>query len=86
MLIQRVPWEIALKNQGVQEGWTYLKKETLRAQEQAVPMGQKMSEFEHKGKQLLPHLYCRQLELPQIWYLLITLKSKVEGGKAEEDF
>ena len=26
-LVQRVPWETALKNKGVQEGWTYFKKD-----------------------------------------------------------
>ncbi|KAJ7419191.1 adaptin ear-binding coat-associated protein 1 [Willisornis vidua] len=43
MLIQTVPWEIALKNKGFQEGWTYFKKEILKVQEQTVPMCQKMS-------------------------------------------
>lgn len=37
-LIWRVPWETAFENKGVQEGWTYFKKEVLKAQEQTVPM------------------------------------------------
>ncbi|TRZ14243.1 hypothetical protein HGM15179_012868 [Zosterops borbonicus] len=37
-LIQRVPWEEALKNKGVQENWVLFKTEFLRAQEQTVPV------------------------------------------------
>ena len=37
-LIDRVPWEAVLKGKGVQEGWTFFKKEILKVQEQAVPM------------------------------------------------
>ena len=37
-LVDRVPWEAVLKGKGVQEGWTFFKKEILKAQEQAVPM------------------------------------------------
>ncbi|KAK4824299.1 LOW QUALITY PROTEIN: hypothetical protein QYF61_013044 [Mycteria americana] len=42
-LVDRVPWEAVLKGKGVQEGWTFFKKEILKAQEQAVSMCQKMS-------------------------------------------
>ncbi|KAK4825741.1 hypothetical protein QYF61_002180 [Mycteria americana] len=42
-LVDRVPWEAALKGKGLQEGWTFFKKEILKVQEQAVPMCQKMS-------------------------------------------
>ncbi|KAK4824255.1 hypothetical protein QYF61_012521 [Mycteria americana] len=42
-LVDRVPWEAVLKGKGVQEGWTFFKKEILKAQEQAVPMCQKTS-------------------------------------------
>ena len=38
MLLERLPWKRVLKGKGVQEGWTFFKKEFLRAQEQAVPM------------------------------------------------
>ncbi|XP_027758991.1 chromodomain-helicase-DNA-binding protein 1-like [Empidonax traillii] len=41
MLIGRVLWETALKNKGIQEGWTYFKKEILKVQEQDVSMCQK---------------------------------------------
>lgn len=34
-LVGRVPWEIPLGT-GVQEGWTFLKKEIIKAQKQAV--------------------------------------------------
>ena len=37
-LIQKVPWEAALKNKGVQERWVCLKTDILRAQEQTVPV------------------------------------------------
>ncbi|KAK4823271.1 LOW QUALITY PROTEIN: hypothetical protein QYF61_000366 [Mycteria americana] len=37
-LDDRVPWEAVLKGKGVQEGWTFFKKEILKGQEQAVPM------------------------------------------------
>jgi len=41
-LIDRVPWEAVLKGRGVQEGWSFFKKEILKAREQAIPMYQKM--------------------------------------------
>ena len=36
-LVAGVPWESLLKGKGVQEAWTLLKMEILKAQEQAVP-------------------------------------------------
>ena len=42
-LINKIPWEAALKDMGVQEGWTYFKREVLKAQEQAVPVCPKTS-------------------------------------------
>ncbi|PKU38713.1 hypothetical protein llap_10978 [Limosa lapponica baueri] len=44
-LPDKIPWEDALKDTGVQEGWAYFKKEVLKAQEQAVPMCQKKSRW-----------------------------------------
>jgi len=49
MLIERVPWEKVLKGKGVQEGWTFFKEEVLKAQEQAVPMCQKMTRLAEQG-------------------------------------
>jgi len=43
-LVDRDCWEAVLKRKGVQEGWTFFKKEILKVQEQAVPMHQKMSQ------------------------------------------
>ena len=43
-LLQRVPWEAALKNKGVQERWACFKTEILRAQEQTVPVCPKVSQ------------------------------------------
>ena len=40
-LVERVPWETVLKGKGVQEGWTFFKKEILMAQDQAIPMRRK---------------------------------------------
>ena len=37
-LVQRVPWEAALKNKGVQERLVCFKTEILRAQEHTVPV------------------------------------------------
>ncbi|PKU39519.1 rna-directed dna polymerase from mobile element jockey-like [Limosa lapponica baueri] len=42
-LLDKIPWVAALKDIGGQEGWTYSKKEVLKAQEQAVPVCQKTS-------------------------------------------
>ncbi|KAK4822026.1 hypothetical protein QYF61_006939 [Mycteria americana] len=42
-LVDRVPWEAALKGKGVQEGWTFFKEKVLKAQEQAVPRCRKTS-------------------------------------------
>ena len=47
-LVDRVPWEAVLKVKGVQEGWTFFKKEILKAQEQAVPMCWKTSRRERR--------------------------------------
>ena len=38
-LIDKIPWEAALKDMGVQEGWTYFKREVLKAQEQGKETG-----------------------------------------------
>ncbi|KAK4813839.1 hypothetical protein QYF61_001937 [Mycteria americana] len=43
-LVNRVPWEAALKGKGVQEGWTFFKEEVLKAQERAVPRCRKTSQ------------------------------------------
>jgi len=42
-LVDRVIWEVVLKSKGVQESWTFFKKEILKIQEQAVPKCQKTS-------------------------------------------
>ncbi|KAK4821701.1 hypothetical protein QYF61_027773 [Mycteria americana] len=44
-LADRGPWEAVLKGKGVQEGWTFFKKEILQAQEQAIPMCRKMTRW-----------------------------------------
>ncbi|PKU26822.1 adaptin ear-binding coat-associated protein 1 [Limosa lapponica baueri] len=42
-LVERMPWEAVLKGKGIQEGWTFFKKEVLKVQEQAVPRCYKTS-------------------------------------------
>lgn len=42
-LVQGVPWETMLNNKGVEEAWTFFKKEILKVWKLAVPMCQKMS-------------------------------------------
>ncbi|KAK4827572.1 hypothetical protein QYF61_019196 [Mycteria americana] len=42
--VDRVPWEAVVKGKGVQEGWTFFKKEILKVQEQAIPICRKMSQ------------------------------------------
>ena len=46
-LVDRVPWEAVLKDKGVQETWTPFKKE-IKAQEQTIPMRQKLSRRERR--------------------------------------
>jgi len=45
ILSERVPWETVLKGKGVQAGWTFFKKQVLKAQEQAVPMCRKTNRW-----------------------------------------
>lgn len=42
-LVERVLWDTVLKGKGVQEGWTFFKKEVFKAQEHAIPMHRKMN-------------------------------------------
>ena len=48
-LLNKIPWEAALKEMGVQEGWTYFKSEVLKAQERAVPVCRKTSRRGRSG-------------------------------------
>lgn len=40
-LINIVSWEAVLTGKGVQEGWSFFKREILKAEEQAVPICKK---------------------------------------------
>lgn len=44
-LVDAVPWKAFLKGKEVQEGWMFLKKEILKAQELDDPMCQKINEW-----------------------------------------
>jgi len=43
ILVDRVSWEAVLKGKGVHESWTFFNKVILKAQEQGIPVCQKMS-------------------------------------------
>ena len=60
-LVAGVPWESLLTGRGVQEAWTLLKMEILKAQEQAAPECRKAS---HRGKR--PAWMNRELLL-RLW-------------------
>ncbi|KAK4815414.1 hypothetical protein QYF61_001402 [Mycteria americana] len=73
-------WETVPKGKGVQEGWTFFKKETLKAQEQAVPTCQKTSQ---RGRQ--PAWLNREL------WLELRKKKRVydfwkKGQATQEDY
>ncbi|KAK4818351.1 hypothetical protein QYF61_011448 [Mycteria americana] len=77
--LTRVPWEAVLNGKGVQEGWTFFRKETLKAQEQAVPRWRKMSRW---GR-----LACLKREL----WLELRKKRRVynlwkKGQATQEDY
>lgn len=48
MLLGKVSWESVLKDRGVSEGWTLLKNEILKAQEQAFCLCLRMSQLERR--------------------------------------
>lgn len=42
-LVERVPWGTVLRGKGIQQGWTFFRKDVLEAQELTVPMCCKMN-------------------------------------------
>ncbi|KAK4809857.1 hypothetical protein QYF61_021317 [Mycteria americana] len=79
-LVERVPWEAALKGKGVQEGWTFFKEGVLKAQERAVPRCRKTS---RRGRR--PAWLNREL------WLELRKKRRVcdlwkKGRAAQEDY
>lgn len=65
-LVGKIPWESVLKCKGVQEGWLFLKKEVLNAQEQAVPLCQKMSQQGRRPVWLNRELLLRHWEKKRV--------------------
>ncbi|KAK4820378.1 hypothetical protein QYF61_025454 [Mycteria americana] len=61
-LVDRVPLDAVLKGKGVQEGWTFFKKEILKAQEQAVPMCRKTSQWGRRAAWLNRELWVELRE------------------------
>ena len=59
-LVAWVPWESLLKGKGVQEAWTLLKMEILKAEEQAVPEYLKASLRGRRTMWMNPQLYAWQ--------------------------
>ncbi|GAB0210066.1 hypothetical protein GRJ2_003472400 [Grus japonensis] len=80
-LVDRVPWEAVLKGKGVQEGWTFFKKEVLKVQEQAVPMCQKTSQQERRRLSWLNRELCLELRKKRRVYGLWK-----KGQATQEDY
>jgi len=51
MLVGRISWESVFNSKGVQEGWIFLKKKTLKVQKQAAPQCCKMSQRRRPARQ-----------------------------------
>jgi len=69
MLVERVPWERALKGEGVQVGWTFFKGEVLKAQEQAVLMGYKTNRWGRRLAWLNRELLLRLRKKRRVYHL-----------------
>ncbi|KAK4825063.1 hypothetical protein QYF61_023067 [Mycteria americana] len=79
-LVGRVPWEAVLSGKGVQEGWTFFKKEILKAQEQAVPMFRKTS----RKKRRVDDLCKKGQETQEDYKDVVRLcREKIRRAKAQ---
>ncbi|XP_072186656.1 uncharacterized protein [Excalfactoria chinensis] len=68
-LIGAVPWRSVLANKGVQDGWSLLKKEVLKAQERVVPLSRKMSRWRRRPAWMNRELFLRLREKKGIYRL-----------------
>ena len=68
-LVNKIPWEAALKEMGVQEGWTYFKSEVLNAQERAVPVCRKTSRRGRRPAWLNRDLWLHLMNKRRIYHL-----------------
>ncbi|KAK4818760.1 hypothetical protein QYF61_018932 [Mycteria americana] len=96
-LVDRVPWEAVLKGKVVQESWTFFKKEVLKAQEQAIPMCQKTSQWGRRpawlNRELWPELRKKR-RVYDLWKkgqatqedykdVMRLCREKIRGAKAQ---
>lgn len=58
-MVRRVPWDSVMKGRGFQEGWSLLKKEVLKAPEQAVPLCHIMSQRERRPVWMNREIFLR---------------------------
>ncbi|KAK4825912.1 hypothetical protein QYF61_003407 [Mycteria americana] len=79
-LVERVPWEAALKGKGVQEGWTFFKEEVLKAQDQAVPRCRKTSQWGRRPARLNRELWLELREKRRVYDL------RKKGQATQEDY
>lgn len=64
----RIPWDLILKGKGTQDGWIFLKKEMLKAQEQAVSACHEVSQWGRPTVWLKSELLLRlqKIKLPSL--------------------
>ncbi|KAK4829261.1 hypothetical protein QYF61_002653 [Mycteria americana] len=79
-LVERVPWEAALMDKGVQEGWTFFKEEVLKAQEQAVPRYRKTSRWGRRPAWLTRELWLELRKKRRVYDLW------KKGRATQEDY
>ncbi|KAK4830772.1 hypothetical protein QYF61_013261 [Mycteria americana] len=80
-LVDRVPWEAALKGKGVQEGWTFFKEEVLKAQERAVPRCRKTSRRGRRPAWLTRELWLELRKKRRVYDLWKKGRATQEGYK-----
>ena len=68
-LVARIPWESLLKGKGIEETWTLLKTEILKAQEQAVPECCKASRRGRRPVWMSQELLLRLREKKRVYVL-----------------
>ncbi|KAK4814759.1 hypothetical protein QYF61_026736 [Mycteria americana] len=79
-LVERVPWEAALKGKGVQEGWTFFKEGVLKAQEQSVPRCRKTSRWGRRPAWLNRELWLELRKKRRVYNLW------KKGQATQEDY
>lgn len=67
MLVEKDPQDAVLKGEGVQEGWTCFKKDSLKVQEQAVHTFQRMSQWAGRPTCLKKELWLELREKKKVY-------------------